>query len=193
MALGCHQAMLSNAADEGCGFWSHEEPCLHPACLELHLEEPGAPAPTCLPAVRATVLFAMGHIRREGPERGRENPPARSPKSQPAAVGRAEGHPETPSAAGPPASHGPLLPALHPSTEPTHSLCPTARGYGAPHAPLLSHPTLFWFVHLLRTPQQHCYPELRTAGAGSKRRDVSSDGEWRLGEMIPFLFLSNKK
>lgn len=35
MALGCHQAVLSNAAGKGCGLWSQEEPCLHPACILL--------------------------------------------------------------------------------------------------------------------------------------------------------------
>lgn len=92
-------------------------PCLHLACWGCVWR-----SWVHQPAVRPTVLFTMGDKKRDKAEKEKENPPARSPKSQPAAVGRAGDLPGAP-AAGAPASRGPSLPALQPSTShlPPHS------------------------------------------------------------------------
>lgn len=110
--------------------------CLHPTCLESCLEEPDVPAPMRLPAVRATVLFAMGDKRREGSEKGKENRLARSPESQLNAVGEL-GVTLKPQQQEPQHPVAPHCLQCAPAWNhlPPHSLCQTAQSYGAPHAP----------------------------------------------------------
>lgn len=101
----------------------------------------------------------------------------KSPKSQPAAVGRAGDHPETPAAStGAPASRGPLLPLLPPSMEPAAASAKPLGVLGF-HMPLpLSHHT-----QSKHTPQLCAQPSdtvtLNQEQQVEGLRDISSDGE----------------